>query len=226
MGGEITGAAPESRDTITEHFVRAQAKWLLASAQEHINSGGGWSPHILVACTVDPKDGKTPVTAEHSIVPVVMGPHPAHATEYMRGRFLESARALAIAGRAYATILCVETWMVVRDTFTREEAERIAASTKPDVAENRRETLVCQIEWADRDPEASALYVVRDQGFVDYDEVPVGNFCEVSGDGSIMLPPGTEVPDHIQQCAIECVSEMLITLSEMRRRQGHTIAEA
>jgi hypothetical protein len=209
---------------ITEHFVRAEARYIVEKAKEVLVDKGGFPPSIFIACRVSPIDG-TPLTTEDSIVPVI------HRSDDYTPRSKEEtiykARAVALAGDALASIVCMNSWGVIGlDAKTKEDADKIMADIEAgrmriDEHPNRVELIMVNIEWRGKSEVVAALKCVRDQGFIDFDEVPeLSQSVEVNGAFCIMPPPDWTPPASLVESAREYSAGFVTKRSTLHERQA------
>lgn len=201
---------------ITEHLVRAQAKHLQEVAKKALESRRDVTPSIVLVCRQRPIKPFEAFDAEHCCVPVFSPFGLADAC--VREQAINQARAIALAGDAFAVVGCMATWMVVK-TGTPAELQADEALAMPSTHPERRDALVTWIEWSDGRYEAEVLQLTLDQGFVDFDRVEA-NVIDVDRDNNRILrdPAWGPVPPDIVESARTVAACSIVTVGEALRR--------
>lgn len=196
-------------EVITDHFVRAHAKWLTERTKIAVARHGHMMPTFVVVCEVDPRTGD-PITTEKAPVPVLGARCRGEAAQRaIVEDMVFSARSIAIAGKARAVITCGLVWCVQR-TAKADEVADVVVSTDPE----RREYLMTTIEWADDQPfEAVAFRVERDQGFVDFVPDDSDGMIDLSCN-ALIVSRHDEVPPEILKASRELAKEFVLTREE------------
>lgn len=158
---EILTAPAQSGKTdkpIDDDGVRAEAQHLLERAKHSIAKTGHFPPLCMVICRRHVVTKEPTVQAE-CLLPILWR---APCQADFRG-FVAHARAAAIVGDAYASILVVPRYIVL-DEYV--EPEKIQSHPKC------RETLTMCVEWHDgRAPDQTVLAYEREGGYCDFDDV-------------------------------------------------------
>lgn len=210
----------DPRLEITEHYVRAQAKMLAERAKKHIANHGRFEPMMLIICRKSPHDG-TDLDTTLACVPVV---HRGGRTDEERELTLFAARAIAIAGEALATVICLNSMAVFakgpeesKKLFEQSQSGNFTVDEHPD----RVETNFTFIEWATNKVECVSAYrVVRDQGFVDFDEIAEEfkeSCLEVNNALAIMPRVEDPPPPHIIEAARKYARDIVIDVRTVMR---------
>jgi hypothetical protein len=189
---------------ITEHVVRAQAKYLAERAKKIILETGDVTPIVVVVCRENPTNGE-PLSAESCLVPIV----PAAHHESPSFSVLNKIQTIALAGDALASILCATTWGIVE----RPARDHVVEYSSNDIAtsELRQEVLTVSIEWNTGRVDSSVWLIERDQGFVDFVELPGrGQIVDVGGTiGNTFATRNRKTPPEIMIAAREVSLDIL-----------------